>query len=132
MDTREWEVLCDGCGKCCYRKILEGHLWNKRILNTRIACDLLDCDTCRCTDYKHRFERQKECIKLDKNKIGKFKWLPETCAYRLIHEGKPLPEWHPLVSGTEDSLKKSGILIENGINERCLDENDDWYDYIID
>ena len=125
----EWESLCDGCGRCCYRKIIDGWLWWKKILNTRVACNLLDCNTCRCTDYENRFEKQPECIKLDRKKIKAFKWLPETCSYRLVYEKKPLPSWHPLVSGNPESVKEAGIPIENGINER---DAEDWFDFIID
>lgn len=127
----EWELLCDGCGRCCFRKIIDGWLWWKRILNTRIACDLLDCETCRCKDYKNRFKKQPECIKLNRKKIREFKWLPKTCAYRLIHEGKDLPEWHPLVSGNPESVKKSGVIISDAVNENTVSDAD-WYDYVID
>ncbi len=129
MSQEEWEMLCDGCGLCCFRKILEGHLWWKRILNTRIACDLLDCNTCRCTDYENRFSRQGECIKLDRKKLKSFKWLPATCAYRLIMEGKNLPPWHHLLTGTYDSLKEAGILKEEPIHEK---DAADWYQYVTD
>lgn len=129
FSQKEWESLCDGCGICCYRKIIDGYLWWKKILNTKVACDLLDCKTCRCTDYEHRFEKQAECIKLDRKKVKEFKWLPETCAYRLINEGKPLPSWHPLISGNPNSVKEASIPIENGINEK---DAEDWFDFIID
>ena len=80
-------------------------------------------------DYDNRFSRQGECIKLDRKKIKKFKWLPKTCAYRLLSENKPLPSWHPLVTGKPDSALDSGICITDGINEN---EAEDWYDYIIE
>ncbi len=129
MTDAEWEILCDGCGRCCFRKIIDGYLWKKKILYTTVACNLLDTKTCRCTDYCHRFELQEECIKLDRKKIKNFKWLPSTCAYRLIHEKRKLYSWHPLISGTQDSVKEAGISIQDGINEHLVD---DWYDYIID
>lgn len=129
MTEDEWESLCDGCGLCCYRKIIDGYLFWKKILKTKVACNLLDCSTCRCRDYENRFSKQSECIKLDRKKLKTFKWLPETCAYRLIMEKKPLPPWHPLVSGTRESVLDSGVCIKDGINE---EDADDWYDYIIE
>lgn len=129
MSQEEWESLCDGCALCCYRKIIDGYLFWKKILNTKVACNLLDCKTCRCMDYDNRFSRQSECIKLDRKKIKKFKWLPKTCAYRLLMEGKPLPQWHPLISGTRESVLNSGICIKDGINE---EQAGDWYGYLID
>ena len=129
MTQDEWECLCDRCGLCCFRKILEGHLWWKKILKTRIACDLLDCSTCQCSDYDNRFSRQKECIKLDRKKLKSFKWLPQTCAYRLLMEGKPLPPWHPLVTDDPLSIQHAGIKIENPVHEKDVD---DWYDYVTE
>lgn len=128
MSDEEWELLCDGCGQCCYRKFIDGHGKNTKLFYTRIACDMLDLCTELCSDYKNRFKLNPECTHLTKKNVSDFKWLPETCAYRLIYEGKPLPEWHPLVSGDRDSVKKSGIQIKDGIHE---EEVDDWEDYII-
>lgn len=126
----EWEALCDGCGKCCFRKILDGYLWWKKILNTRVCCDLLDTDSCRCKDYENRFSLQPECIKLNRRKLKDFKWLPETCAYRLVFEGKKLFPWHPLISGNKGSVKEAGIFIENPVPEKdCREE--DWWDFVI-
>lgn len=124
----EWESLCDGCGLCCYRKIIQGYLWWKKTLTTKVACNLLDCKTCKCLDYENRFIKQSECIKLNRKKIKKFKWLPKTCAYRLIYEHRPLPSWHPLISGNKESVKNANISITDGINEK---DAEDWFDYII-
>ena len=129
MNEDEWEALCDGCGLCCYRKIIEGFLWNKKILNTRIACNFLDTKTCKCKNYKNRFLLQTECVKLDKKSIKHFKWLPQTCAYRLLAEKKPLPNWHPLISGNTESVKNAGIFIPNPISES---DAENWYDYVIE
>ena len=111
MTESEWEALCDGCGKCCYRKYIQG--WGKRekLYYTRIACNLLDVETGKCRNYPERFKIESDCTKLTKKNLPDFGWLPNTCAYRLLYEGKPLPEWHPLVSGDPDSVKNAGILI---------------------
>lgn len=130
MTTEEWESLCDGCGKCCFRKFITGRGKREKLHFTRIACNLLDLKTGKCSDYCNRFKLNSECIHLTKKNLPDFVWLPETCAYRLLYEGKPLPDWHPLVSGSADSVQKAGILIQNGVHEEDVDEAD-WEDYVI-
>lgn len=125
----EWEAVCDGCGKCCYRKIIKGYFFWKKTLYTRIACDCLDLKTGKCKVYENRFMFEGDCTQLTKENLKDFYWLPETCAYRLLAEKKDLPSWHPLVSGNPDSVKESGIMIKNGISES---DADDWFDYIIE
>ena len=95
-----------------------------------MACDLLDLKTGKCTDYENRFKIIKDCLQLTKNNVSQFDWLPETCAYRLVYEGKPLPDWHPLISGRKESVGEAGILIQNGIHESKVDECD-WDEYEI-
>ena len=128
MSETEWESLCDGCGLCCYEKIIEGHGKRVKIHFTRIACNLLDLKTGKCSNYCHRFEIVPECTKLTPKKLQTFDWLPPTCAYRLLYEGKKLPDWHPLVSKNPDSVAKSGIQIKNGIHAKDVGN---WEDYII-
>ena len=95
-----------------------------------MACDLLDLKTGKCLDYENRFKIIKDCLQLTKNNVSQFDWLPETCAYRLVYEGKPLPDWHPLISGRKESVGEAGILIQNGIHEHEVDECD-WDEYEI-
>ena len=128
MTEEEWEALCDGCGLCCLRKFITGRGRNTRVHHTRIACRLLDLRTFRCTAYESRFRENRECTRLTKKNVGSFSWLPETCAYRLLHEGKPLPHWHPLISGSADSVAAAGIRIRDAVSE---DDADDWEDYEI-
>lgn len=130
MTAEEWEALCDGCGKCCYRKFITGRGKRERLHFSRIACDWLDVKTGKCTCYAERFLKNPECIELTNKNLSEFNWLPETCAYRLLAEGKPLPFWHPLVSGDENSVRKAGILIPDGVHESDVDEAD-WEDYEI-
>ena len=130
LNEEQWEALCDRCGLCCYRKYITGRGKNEKTHFTRIACDLLDLNTGRCTDYENRFKKQKECTHLTKKNAGMFNWLPETCAYRLRHENKPLPEWHPLVSGRQESLYEAGIMIKNGVHE-CEVNEEEWEEYEI-
>lgn len=129
MTETEWESLCDGCGRCCYEKLIEGHGKKTKIYFTRIACNLLNLKTGKCNNYCNRFEIVPECNKLTTKNLAEFDWLPETCAYRLLKNGKPLPSWHPLISGNQDSVKAAGIQIKNGIH--AIDAKN-WDDYIID
>lgn len=131
LSVSEWEALCDGCGKCCLNK-LEFEDSNE-LAFTRIACRLLDSKTCRCMHYKNRHKYVPECVTLSIDMISRVSyWLPKTCAYRRRYEGKPLPEWHYLISGDHDSVHRAGAstqdctLSEDDIPER------DWEDYIIE
>lgn len=107
MDPQEWESLCDGCARCCLHKLEDED--NGEIHYTRVACRHLNLDNCRCTCYGERDRIVKECIVLDAEHTGTFAWLPESCAYRRIAEGKSLPSWHPLLSRRSDSVTKAGI-----------------------
>ena len=109
MSRAEWESLCDGCGRCCLNKLEDED--TGQYLYTRAACKLLDLDTCRCTDYANRHARVPDCVALTPENVGGLGWLPATCAYRLLEEGKPLPWWHPLVSGRPDTVAEAGITV---------------------
>jgi conserved hypothetical protein len=129
MNEAEWEALCDGCGKCCYRKYIQGRGRRERLLYTRIACNLLDTQTGKCRNYPQRFLLESDCTKLTKKNLPDFCWLPKTCAYRLLYENKPLPDWHPLISHDPDSVRKAGVLIADGVHERDVI---DWFDFVIE
>jgi len=105
----EWESLCDGCGRCCLVKLEDED--TGEIYFTDVGCRLLDVATARCADYGHRARRVKDCLKLDPENAAALKWLPPTCAYRLIADGQDLPDWHPLVSGRRDSVVEAGVSI---------------------
>lgn len=129
MSDEEWEALCDGCGKCCYRKFIEGRGKRQRLYFTRIACDLLDLETRRCQNYSQRFKLMPDCTKLTKKNLPDFTWLPKTCAYRLLYEGKPLPDWHPLLVGNQSEMHKAKVMITNGIHEQDVI---DWFEFVVD
>ena len=129
MTESEWEALCDGCGKCCYRKYIQGRGKREKLYYTRIACNLLDVETGKCRNYPERFKIESDCTKLTKKNLPDFGWLPNTCAYRLLYEGKPLPEWHPLISGDSNSVKNAGVLIQDGVHEEDVI---DWFEFVIE
>jgi uncharacterized cysteine cluster protein YcgN (CxxCxxCC family) len=133
MSHEEWESICDGCAKCCLIKFRETGTGGVRYTN--VACKLLDLSTCRCKDYEHRLSKVPECIQLTPEFARQVDWLPKTCAYRLIAEGKELPWWHPLRSGDPSSTLKSGSSVFGKvISEDEVDDNDledmivDWFD----
>jgi uncharacterized protein len=113
MSKPEWESLCDGCGRCCVNK-LEDEDTGKFIF-TRAACKLLDLKTCQCTDYRNRHKKVSDCIALTPANVGKLGWLPDTCAYRLLDEGKSLAWWHPLVSGRKETVVEAGISVKGEV-----------------
>ena len=109
MSRDQWESLCDGCGKCCIHKLEDEE--TGELHTTNVACKLLDRNSGQCTDYRHRRIHVPECVRLTPRLLRKIDWLPETCAYRLVDEGRPLADWHPLVSGDPESVHKAGISV---------------------
>ena len=107
MTRDEWESLCDGCALCCLQKLEDEETGD--IYFTDIACRLLDTDTCRCTDYANRAKKVATCLVLSVDDPDAFRWLPATCAYRLLADGKDLPDWHPLKTGDPNSVHEAGI-----------------------
>ena len=109
LNRAEWEALCDGCGRCCLHKLEDED--TGEIHDTNVACRLLDVKTARCSDYRHRRALVPDCLRLTPKLAGELPWLPETCAYRLRARGKPLPEWHYLVCGDRDAVRKAGVSV---------------------
>jgi uncharacterized cysteine cluster protein YcgN (CxxCxxCC family) len=118
MTGKEWESLCDGCGRCCLKKLEDAE--TGRIAYTDVACRMLDREQCRCTGYAMRRALVPDCVKLDAHNLDAFRWLPSTCAYRRLAEGKGLEWWHPLVSGDPRTVHEAGISIRG----RALSEID--------
>jgi hypothetical protein len=128
LTPAEWESLCDGCGRCCLEKLED--IDTGEISYTNVACTLLDQETCGCSNYAERFRYMPDCMPLSPTNIHELKWMPSTCAYRLLAEGKDLPAWHPLVSGTRETVFSAGIAVRG----RCLAHHEagDLEDHIVD
>jgi uncharacterized cysteine cluster protein YcgN (CxxCxxCC family) len=131
LSQKEWEALCDGCGKCCLNKLEDED--TGEVALTNVACRLLDDNSCHCAQYDIRHQFVPECIVLKPSNIPEhLYWMPQTCAYRLVYEKRPLEDWHPLISGTPDSVHKAGVSIKGRtIPEFEIDE-DDWEEHIIE
>ncbi len=109
LNREEWEALCDGCGKCCLHKLEDQR--TGALYPTNVACRLLDRTSCRCSNYKLRRVFVPDCVRLDAAKMREIDWLPLTCAYRLRGEGKPLADWHYLVSGSRETVHEAGMSV---------------------
>ena len=131
MTRREWEALCDGCGKCCLNKLEDDE--TGEVALTRVACRLLDDQTCRCAHYENRHQFIPECIVLRPHNLDTHAyWMPQTCAYRLLWQGKPLPGWHPLITGDPNSVHSAGVSVQGMTVSEFDTPEEDWEDYIIE
>ena len=107
LTNREWEALCDGCGKCCLKREIDGD----RVTVYGVACPLLDIETARCKDYPNRQKKVPRCDKLTASTVSRYNWLPDSCAYRRLDAGKPLPNWHPLLVGDDSKMRELRISV---------------------
>jgi len=131
MSKDEWEALCDGCGKCCLNKLEDED--TEEVALTRVACRLLDDVTCRCSHYENRHQFVPDCIVLKPENLDTHAyWMPLTCAYRLLWQGKPLYDWHPLISGDPDSVHRAGISVQNKTVSEFDTPFEEWEDHIIE
>jgi uncharacterized cysteine cluster protein YcgN (CxxCxxCC family) len=128
MSAEEWERLCDGCGRCCLVRFEDEE--TGEVIPTRVACRLFDADTCRCSNYPRRKRYVPDCIKLTPHNIEALTWMPPSCAYRRIFEGRGLPNWHPLITGDQESTHKAGVSVRGQvISETALQDIEDAIDF---
>lgn len=127
MSDSEWESVCDGCGQCCLNKLQDAD--TDEIYFTNVACNLLNIKSCQCRHYENRFDYEPDCIKLTRENLPTFSWLPRTCSYRLLAEGKDLPAWHPLRAGSAKAMHAERISVRHiAVRES---EVRNWEDHII-
>ncbi|PRD58833.1 YcgN family cysteine cluster protein [Phyllobacterium myrsinacearum] len=131
LNRSEWESLCDGCGRCCLHKIEDED--TEEIYFTTVACTLLDAGTCQCSDYVHRKKKVPDCVFLTPEIVREVDWLPDTCGYRLIDEGKDLYWWHPLVSGSMETVHEAGISVRGKVTayDHDLKTDEDYFDHMM-
>ena len=128
MSPAEWESLCDGCGLCCLVRFEDED--SGEVIPTRVHCKLFDGAACACSDYGNRQAQVPDCVKLTPGNIGGLKWIPRSCAYRRLHEGRGLADWHPLITGDPESVHRAGVSIRGQtINELTLNEPEDALDF---
>jgi uncharacterized protein len=130
MTDSEWESLCDGCGKCCLNKLEEEG--TDRTFYTDVGCRLLDGESCRCRDYANRLDQVEDCVRLTAKSLKTISWLPPSCAYVLLDEGKDLYWWHPLVSGDPETVHIAGVSVRGRVGASEANVPDaDLQDHIV-
>ena len=128
MNREQWESLCDGCGLCCLVRFED--VDSGEVIPTRVHCRLLDAATCSCSNYPGRKREVPDCISLTPALIPRLGWMPKSCAYRRLHEGRGLADWHPLISGDPESVHRAGVSVRGQtISESELEHEDDMVDY---
>lgn len=130
FSDEEWEALCDGCGRCCLVKLEDFE--TGEIENTDVVCEFMDQGTCRCTTYETRHEVVPTCIKVTPQNVTGIEWMPPTCAYRLVAEGKELEWWHPLVAGEHESIISAGISVKGRVVSEAEVSDDDLEDHVAE
>jgi uncharacterized cysteine cluster protein YcgN (CxxCxxCC family) len=129
MTRDEWELLCDGCARCCLHKV--EYQDTGEVFYTNVACRLLDTWHCRCTAYEKRLDLVPTCLVMTATKAAELEWLPETCAYRLLARGMNLSWWHPLVSGDLATVHKANISVRGKVVPEGIVPADKLEDHII-
>ena len=129
MTPCEWEMLCDGCGRCCLHKMEDEE--TGQVMLTSVTCRYLDIQRCRCTVYHDPYRMPNYCKKLSPQNVQQLYWLPKTCAYRKIAEGKELEWWHPLVSGNPETVHEAGISVRYKVVSESIVHPDDWVRFIV-
>ncbi len=129
LSPEEWETLCDGCGQCCLYKLEDEESGDLYLTN--VVCRFLDLKSCQCQVYAERHQAVPTCIQLTPQNVFELKWIPPTCAYKLVAEGKPLPKWHPLISGNSQSIRDAEFFVGGRIISESEVDMDDLENYVI-
>ena len=131
MTRKQWEAVCDGCGRCCLIKLEDED--SGELYWTSVACQAMNRCTGLCSDYENRKKLVPECIVLTpENLAEKTKVLPASCAYKRLLNGQPLLDWHPLISGSQQSVIDSDVSIaEKTLSEENV-HDDDLPNFLID
>jgi uncharacterized protein len=129
MSSEEWEQLCDGCGRCCLLKLEDEDTGEVHL--TRLACKLLDLNSCQCKDYPNRQKKVHDCLSIDIAKVRSLEWLPDSCGYRRVDDGRGLAWWHPLVSGSSDTVHEAGISVRGLARSEARVKPEALFKYII-
>ena len=129
MSPSEWESLCDNCGKCCCIRLEDDETGD--IYITDVACKLFDPATCKCTDYANRSKKVPDCVTLTKDNVEQLHWMPQTCAYRLVSEGKDLPDYHHLISGSRDTIHEVGMSVQDAVTSEIFVTEDEQVTRIV-
>lgn len=147
MNKREWEAICDGCGRCCLHKLIDegddndnesdaienaDSVTTEEVVFTNVSCYLLNTKTCSCSKYEQRFELVHDCVNLDKNNIGQINFMPSSCSYRRLNENKGLAHWHPLLNqGKKSKMHQLGITVRNKVISEADVDLEQLEDYIV-
>ncbi|MDA0978438.1 MAG: YcgN family cysteine cluster protein [Proteobacteria bacterium] len=129
MTAEEWESLCDGCARCCLHKLEDDE--TEEVHYTAVVCRYLDEATCSCTRYSERTRLVPDCVELTPVGAMDYSWLPKSCAYRTLAEGRPLAWWHPLVSGSRETVHEAGISVQGKCISELYVHPDDFEEQII-
>lgn len=130
MTQDQWESLCDGCGKCCVLKLED--IDTGAIYYTDVSCKLLCTKTATCTNYQDRKRHVPDCVILRADNLDALHWMPESCAYRRLHEGRDLPAWHPLITGNKDAMKAANHSVANQVISEMNVAEADMPDHLFD
>lgn len=143
MTRTEWESLCDGCGKCCLHKFIDDEAVEtpestdvlqegETVEFTNIVCDYLNTKTCSCTQYQKRTELVPDCVQLTKDNLQDIFYMPNSCTYRRLHEGRGLPHWHPLLNrNKKTAMHKVGMSVRGKTVYEHQVDKEKYEDYIV-
>ena len=129
LSNEEWEALCDGCGQCCLYKLEDED--SSDLYLTNVVCRFFDQQTCQCRVYAERHQAVPTCVQLTPQNVLELKWIPPTCAYKLLAEGKPLPKWHPLISDDRQSIQETEFFVGGRVISESDVDMDDLENYVI-